>query len=242
MRPRRKRSGRGSARGLQGVRCRLQAAADFLEVVQKPGAEKEAVLTAAAELPAASAGAAEELPGDWKVVWSTLGGGGGAKSADKPPAVPLAALSFGALPPVGVHFLEAYNRVSATGKGEGMYELFQMFSLPEVPDVRAAMVLSGPWTTADAEKPGRASVHFQSVQLLPDNSSPEKLEACKQALQANGLGQALLPVPLRAPPTYIDVEFIDDNFRVHKGQSGATYVLTREAPGRIPFKCSGAAA
>lgn len=110
----------------------------------------------------------------------------------------------------------------------GKYELFQVFTIPGSEGVTAAMVLGGPWEQDQDGKQGRASVHFQTVTLVPSSS---QREASIEMLRAAGL-TTLTPVPIKAPPTFIDVEYIDSEIRVHRGSSGAVYILSR---GEVPF-------
>lgn len=196
------------------------------------------ILAACEGLPAAPSDAVEQLVGDWRSEWSTLSAPKRKPERPagetKPPPISLRMLSFGALPDVPAYTVGSFNRVSGSAEG-GVYELFTVFSTPDADGARAAMVLSGPWGRDPDGEPGRASVHFQTVTLVPSMDDPE---ASSEMLRSAGLA-VTSPVPLRAPPTHIDVRFIDGAMRVHAGASGEVYVLSR---GEVPFKSAWPAA
>jgi len=203
-------------------------------IVASPS-DKETILACCQALPATPPDAVEQLIGDWKVEWSTLSAGGRSGrvlESERPPmqTIKLRFLSFGALPEVEVCIVGGFNRIRGSVADGGTYELFQVFTLPGSEGVTAAMVLGGPWGKDVGGKPGRAAVHFQAVTLVPSSSQPE---ASIAMLRAAGL-TTMMPVPVRAPPTFIDVEYIDKTIRVHRGESGAVYILSR---GDVPF-CS----
>jgi len=199
-------------------------------IAEDPG-DKDAILSACGRLPAPPDDALAQLVGDWKVEWSSMqsrpGKPPGEASRVPPGGIKLRFLSFGALPDVEVCIVGGYNRISGSVEG-GVYELFQVFTVPGSEGVTAAMVLGGPWGAMEPGEPRRASVHFQTVTLVP---SADDKERSVEMLKAAGLG-VLTPIPVKAPPTYIDVEYIDGGIRVHKGESGMTYVLSR---GAVPF-------
>jgi len=86
------------------------------------------------------------------------------------------------------------------------------------------MVLGGPWTQEDDARKERVVVHFQTFTLVPSPSDPER---SRQMLMDAGLAFTTL-ILVRAPPTHIDVEYIDDTMRVHRAASGAVYILSRQ--------------
>ena len=131
-------------------------------------------------------------------------------------------LSFGALPPVKVNLTSSYNRITAS-----TYDLLQCFELPcESGTVGVAMALGGPCQESK-ENDCRLEVKFEQVRLLPAEGADRN--AFIAALEAAGLGSEGVetPVQIEAKPTYIDVDHLSDALRVHKGASGATYVLRR---------------
>lgn len=187
-------------------------------------------------LPARPEDAVQQLVGEWRVEWSSMSGGGRDKAqpADKeapPPTIKLRFLSFGTLPDVEVQVVGGFNRVTGSAKEGGSYELLQVFTVPGSGGVTAAMVLGGPWSASEGQEPGRASIQFQTVTLVPSADT----EASEAMLAAAGLA-AGKPLSVKAPRTYIDVEYIDEAVRVHRGESGMLYVLSREA---VPFKTEG---
>jgi len=93
------------------------------------------------------------------------------------------------------------------------------------------MVLGGPWGKHESGGPGRVFVNFQTVTIMPSESDTE---ASIDMVSKAGLNIST-PIPLKGKgcSSYIDVEYIDRAVRVHKGASGATYVLSRED---VPFK------
>jgi len=202
---------------------------ELLEAIEKSPVDSASVLGVAAELRSPADEALPQLEGDWVVLWSDLGK---PKTPQvKSPArkfVPnLKMLSFGALPPVEIAITGSYNRVQSN-----LYELLQVFQLPDS-NITAAMVLGAP-CAPDPEQSNRLTVQFDSVRVvLPLEAG----EGCIQALEEAGLGDAIKgAIPIDAPSTYIDIEYIDSTLRVHTGQTGTTYVLKRlHSPDKIPF-------
>mmetsp|Transcript_137485 Transcript_137485/g.383435 ORF Transcript_137485/g.383435 Transcript_137485/m.383435 type:complete len:298 (-) Transcript_137485:181-1074(-) len=223
--PRRRGCRRGAGRAAAGEAQRLMG-------MVKSG-DQDAILAVCGELPSLPADVAAQLVGDWKVEWSSLSSGrkpaATGAQPETSPAIKLRFLSFGALPDVEVCVVAGFNRVSGSAELGGTYELFQVFAMPGSLDVVAALVLGGPWHQDEGGKPGRASVHFQTVTLIPSAAAPQASEAM---LKAAGL-TVRTPIPVKAPPTFIDIEYIDDVLRVHRGESGAVYILSRE---EFPFK------
>jgi len=180
----------------------------------------------------ASTDAFAQLPGNWKVEWSSRGGSASKRSG---PAQ-LKFMSFGALPgDPAVIFTGSYNRVLQDGR----YELLQVFTLPDAADdAEAAMVLSGPWTSGTSEgewgqgaQRNRCGVQFETVRLALSATNPE---ASKAMLSEAGLLEYMEPQNVKARATYIDVNFINQEWRWHKGESGDDYVLER-MEGDVPF-------
>jgi len=163
--------------------------------------DTEAIEAACKALPSGS-NDVSQLVGDWKVEWSNLGGGrakpagAAGKPAGPPPTVKLNFLSFGSLPAIDVSIVGGFNRVSASAERGGVYELFQVFTMPGSEDAIAAMVLAGPWGQSETGEPGRASVSFQTVTLVPSQTDPE---ASVDMLRSAGL-TVMTPVPVKAPP------------------------------------------
>mmetsp|Transcript_15447 Transcript_15447/g.43219 ORF Transcript_15447/g.43219 Transcript_15447/m.43219 type:complete len:328 (+) Transcript_15447:130-1113(+) len=209
-----------------------------------------------------SGGADATLEGVWQVRWSTMAG-------TRPPPKPskaapgfqpsLSMLSFGALAKVPVEIAGAYNRVrlgggdqDGNGDAEGIYELINVLKiLPEAlveegedtiseEAVTLAMALAGPCREAEGA-PGEWEVTFTSVTLCPPIGS---LDAEERAALGAKLGAPLgTPVDLGSQSGSIDVGFIDGSLRVHRGKSGAIYVLDRlsssvgpEDSALIPFE------
>lgn len=189
--------------------------------------DMQEVLQACQKMPGAPKDAFEQLVGNWRVEWSSLGGRAFPQGGKLPPARPLQLQAFGALPAVPVCFLGSYNRVLAGGA----YELIQAFTVPGAEGVEAAMVLAGPWTTGSSDGEWgrgaprmRCGVTFETVRLVLSASNPE---ASKAMLKAAGLADYQAPVSLAVKGTYIDLQSISEKWRVHKGESGMVYVLTR---------------
>lgn len=206
----------------------------LMELLKTKRDDKDSILAACETLLPSSADAVAQLVGDWKVEWSTMSAGAKVSTAggkaEPAPTIKLRFLSFGVLPEVEVSIVGGFNRVSGSADEElgGLYELFQVFTVPGSDGVTAAMVLGGPWSRDDeGNKKGRASVHFQYVKLVPSSDKEASISMLRSA------GLPLTAIPVRAPPTFIDVEYIDDSIRVHRGESGAVYVLSRET---VPFK------
>eukprot|EP00931_Biecheleriopsis_adriatica_P063582 TRINITY_DN38531_c0_g1_i1.p1 TRINITY_DN38531_c0_g1~~TRINITY_DN38531_c0_g1_i1.p1 ORF type:complete len:323 (+),score=59.23 TRINITY_DN38531_c0_g1_i1:41-970(+) len=174
------------------------------------------------------------LLGDWKVEWSSLGGRGFSK-ASKPASLKM--LSFSALPATDITILGSYNRVVGDSQG-GSYQLVQTFTVPDSNGAEAAMVLEGNWGKGGAEGAWgkgalrvRVPVQFKTVRLVPSASNPEESRAM---LEAAGLGGYMEPTDVKAQATYVDLDHMSDIMRVHKGESGAVYVLSRLSE-PIPF-------
>jgi hypothetical protein len=135
-------------------------------------------------------------------------------------------------PPVKVNLTSSYNRVTASG-----YDLLQCFELA-VPEssgggaVGVAMALRGAGTVS-ADTPTRLDVQFETVALLP--AADADADAFAAALGEAGLAEAAASgaIAIECKPTYIDVSHLTPAMRVHKGASGATYVLRRVDD--IPF-------
>lgn len=193
-------------------------------MIEQSPEDRGAVLDAAAELRSPEAEALSQLDGDWVVLWTDLGKNSLSTGLFTPT---LKMLSFGGLPPVKVAIVDSYNRV----KGDS-YELLQVFQVPGS-QFTAAMVLGGA-CTPDPEQPNRLSVQFNSVRVCPPLDASE---GCLKMLEEAGLGYAIdIAVPIVTKTTYIDVGFIDSTLRVHKGQSGITYILKRlKGAAAIPF-------
>jgi len=183
-----------------------------------------------------SADAFAQLVGNWKVEWTSMGG----SSAKRSGLIPLKFLSFGALPGIKVSARDSYNRVLKDSSGTGgTYELINAFTLPDSEDdAEAAIVLSGPWNSGTSEgewgkgaQRNRCGTQFQTVRLALSASNPE---ASKAMLSEAGLQEYMEPVGLDARATYIDVNFINQEWRWHKGESGEDYILER-MEGDVPF-------
>eukprot|EP00933_Yihiella_yeosuensis_P005579 TRINITY_DN110126_c0_g1_i1.p1 TRINITY_DN110126_c0_g1~~TRINITY_DN110126_c0_g1_i1.p1 ORF type:complete len:328 (-),score=64.52 TRINITY_DN110126_c0_g1_i1:104-1021(-) len=180
------------------------------------------------------------FPGEWKVEWSSIGGrfGGRAFAKSRNP-VPLEFLSFDALPRVPVLITGSYNRVIGDGKS-GTYQLLQTFTMPDSEGVEAAMMLEGSWSTGTASgnwgkgaARTRVPIQFETVRLLTaTENSDESLAMLKKA----DLDKFLEPKSVTARKTYIDLDHISSEMRIHKGESGAVYVLTRLKDEKIPFE------
>lgn len=180
------------------------------------------------------------MTGNWEVKWSSLGTKSPPKDSTpptKPPAVNLKFMSFGVLPGVEVNLTGSFNRVFGEGpkadglaRPGGIYELLQVFSVPgEADGPSAAMVLSGPWSGPEEDDPStdgpaRCEVRFQTVRLEP---STKDAVSSLEMLRKVGLGEYLKPTELKAKSTYIDLEYMSPSLRVHRGESGAVYVLSR---------------
>mmetsp|Transcript_138090 Transcript_138090/g.441183 ORF Transcript_138090/g.441183 Transcript_138090/m.441183 type:complete len:335 (-) Transcript_138090:42-1046(-) len=198
------------------------------------------VFAALERMPRASCQAALALTGNWEVKWSSLGTKSPPKDSTppaKPPAVNLKFMSFGALPGIEVNLTGSFNRVFGEGpkadgiaRPGGIYELLQVFSVPgEADGPSAAMVLSGPWSGPEendpsTDGPARCEVRFQTVRLEP---STKDAASSLEMLRKVGLGEYLMPTELKAKSTYIDLEYMSPSVRVHRGESGAVYVLSR---------------
>ena len=143
-------------------------------------------------------------------------------------------LSFGALPPIKVAIVDSYNRV----KGDS-YELLQVFRIPDS-EATAAMVLGGRCVPAAADA-GDDAGPSQPPQRPFHVCEGAAASGCPGGLRGGTGGGgpgARGTIAIDAKPTYIDVDYIDGALRVHKGQSGTTYVLKRllqEAGESIPF-------
>eukprot|EP00899_Mesostigma_viride_P015382 jgi/Mesvir1/23845/Mv10648-RA.1 len=161
-------------------------------------------------------------------------------------------LSFGGLPdaaaiPTGA----AYNVVDGDA-----YHLLQCLTFPEAQKLgEVALVLTGPLSnmehpmdTAHSNQ-GRVNVHFQQVMLVRSSKAPKcevaeltkvyqslfGADKCKEMLVQDGDVLAF-GAAIKAPPTYIDVHYIDDEMRVHAGQSGQLYILDRVAVQSVPYQ------
>lgn len=199
--------------------------------------DKMELIQALKKLPkVSSADAFAQLSGNWKAEWSSMGG----SAAKRSEPIKLKFLSFGALPDTSVSITGSYNRVLQDSSGNGgTYELLQVFTLPDSEDgAEAAMVLSGPWNSGTSEgewgkgaERNRCGVQFETVRLVPSASNPE---ASKAMLSEAGLLDYMEPVGLKARATYIDVNFINEEWRWHKGESGEDYVLERMGR-EVPF-------
>uniref|UniRef100_A0A7S1T497 Plastid lipid-associated protein/fibrillin conserved domain-containing protein n=1 Tax=Tetraselmis chuii TaxID=63592 RepID=A0A7S1T497_9CHLO len=209
------------------LRIAAATSSQLLEVIESSPEDKGAVLGVASELDSAPETALTCLDGDWTVSWTDLGKGWISKAVMGLFTPSLKMLSFGTLPPVKVAIVDSYNRVRG-----GSYDLLQVFQL-EGSDVTAAMVLSGT-CGPDLERPNRLNVQFSSVRVLTREDAPLEW---RDVLVEAGLGDALTAAQgVVAKCTYIDVDYIDDVLRVHKGESGTTYVLRRlQPPAHIPF-------
>ncbi|CAE7036795.1 unnamed protein product [Symbiodinium sp. CCMP2592] len=204
--------------------------------------DKEELLKAIKKLPGTGRQESyDRFVGDWKVEWSTLGGrafqkrkGGG----DEPPMT-LKFVSFTALPAAPVQFTGSYNRVSGTPTG-GTYQLLQTFTLPDNKEgTEAAMVLEGTWSTGDSEgnwgrgaPRTRVPTEFQTVRLVPSIKDEDKSRAM---LEAAGLGKYFERTPVKAKATYIDLQHVSEEMRLHQGESGQMYILSKIGDGEIPF-------
>jgi len=171
------------------------------------------------------------LLGDWRTLFSTLKMGN-AKS------VPLKMLSFGVMPSRPVFVGDWYNRVS-----EQQYTLMPQVRSSEQ-GVSAGLALTG-WCGFDAA-PGRCSVQFESVGLVPaieGGTTDQNSEAVvRELLEGSKLEESGPQRPasifrwLNAHKTFIDITYIDDDIRIHTGKSGEVYVLERlPASDGIPF-------
>lgn len=204
--------------------------------------DKEELLKAIKKLPGTGRQESyDRFVGDWKVEWSTLGGrafqkrkGGG----DGPPMT-LKFVSFTALPATPVQFTGSYNRVSGTPTG-GTYQLLQTFTLPDNKEgTEAAMVLEGTWSTGDSEgnwgkgaPRTRVPTEFQTVRLVPSIKDEDKSRAM---LEAADLGKYFERTPVNAKATYIDLQHVSEEMRLHQGESGQMYILSKIGDGEIPF-------
>mmetsp|Transcript_41382 Transcript_41382/g.98111 ORF Transcript_41382/g.98111 Transcript_41382/m.98111 type:complete len:264 (+) Transcript_41382:94-885(+) len=208
--------------------CRLQrklkipqSSRDILKVVEKNPEDLEGILAKCSEHEMTLTGdLLEGLRDDWLVVWSDLGKSSGEKRPSKAQFVPsLKMLSFGALADVKVGITESFNRVKGS-----RYDLVQCFQVCEC-GTHGALILQGECASNPQHPSSRLDVKFSSVKISAHNdASPEVVVA----LRDKGLGDALDgPVPIKAPNTYIDIEYLDGDIRVHKGQSGSTYILRR---------------
>ncbi|KAJ1444824.1 hypothetical protein M885DRAFT_551871 [Pelagophyceae sp. CCMP2097] len=172
----------------------------------------------AAARPAADVEAA--LEGDWLTLTSTV-------LISQRQTVPLKFLTFGALSMTPVTVDAWYNRVD-----RGTYTL--------VPCVRVAdgealvgVALAGPCAFKDAARPGVCSVRFESARLVPvagaeGAASAESLAACAALGGIEAAAAENGRIPLATPlDTTIEVTFIDDELRVHVGNSGQLYILER---------------
>ena len=196
-----------------------EAEETVLRAIQTGPSNTEDILRMCYVLQSPRETALSQLDSSWEVLWSDLG----LSSAP----VSLEMLSFGALCGCRVELHSSYNIVDGS-----RYDLLQAFSVPGSA-LRAAMVLCG-HCARDPAQPHRLVVEFRSVRIAPCSANPE---ACEAALVGCGLGAAVrAPVPIQVRPAFIDIEYISPCLRVHKGQSGTTYVLQRLASAdAIPF-------
>jgi len=200
-------------------------------------------LAACSKMPGPPGDAFEQLLGNWKVEWNSRTG----RALPKDPAtrtpMGLNLMSFNALPSTQVHFLGSYNRIldgreSSTQDSTSVYELIQVFTIPGSDDVEAGMVLSGPWKQGTAEGEWgqgaprvRCGVQFETVRLALSASNTDESKAM---LEAAGLAEYVKPVKVSAKATYVDIKHISPAARVHQGESGMVYVLTRMSE-EVPF-------
>jgi len=91
----------------------------------------------------------------------------------------------------------------------------------------------------------RLHVQFETVSVCPWEE-PSLKDDDKDGdaitwLRAEGMGEFLeVPTPIKAKPTYIDIEYIDERIRVHRGASGSLYVLRRMTDDGEPRPSFGA--
>ncbi|CAJ1359979.1 unnamed protein product [Effrenium voratum] len=196
------------------------------------------LLGAAKKLPEAPENAYELFLGDWKVDWSSLGGRAIKKKPDpNGPPQDIKFVSFAALPSTRVEFTGSFNRVSGDAKG-GTYQLLQTFTMPGKDGPEAAVVLEGTWSTGTATgnwgegaPRTRVPTKFETVRVVPSTDE----DASRAMLEEAGLGKYFERTAIKAPETYIDLKHISEEMRVHQGESGAFYVLTKiEATEGLP--------
>ncbi|KAJ1634905.1 hypothetical protein T492DRAFT_969885 [Pavlovales sp. CCMP2436] len=181
---------------------------------------------AAAQPAAGDADVEASLQGDWLTLASSV-------TITQRPSIPLKFLTFGALPMTSVLVDAWYNRVS-----NGRYTLVPVVRGAEGAPL-AGVALSGPCAFRDSARPSVCTVSFESAQLVPAlglDGLPcaASLATCLQLGGEAAAANADMKVPFaKAMEAFIDVKFIDDELRVHVGQSGEIYVLERVA-GRLP--------
>mmetsp|Transcript_47062 Transcript_47062/g.102411 ORF Transcript_47062/g.102411 Transcript_47062/m.102411 type:complete len:277 (+) Transcript_47062:24-854(+) len=182
----------------------------------------------AAAQPATNVGPA--LVGDWLTTFSTLG------SFSKPKPVPLKALSFGALPNRKVTVEKFWNRIT-----KDTYTLIPAVQA-EGSEALAGVALEGPYELDDQVR-HRCHVRFTKVTLAPaedplasGSGESASLSLCSD-IMGKRVGKSQKPWALfrwlRADRTFVDVMYIDDEMRIHKGKSGAIYVLDRVP--KVPY-------
>eukprot|EP00930_Biecheleria_cincta_P001503 TRINITY_DN102643_c0_g1_i1.p1 TRINITY_DN102643_c0_g1~~TRINITY_DN102643_c0_g1_i1.p1 ORF type:complete len:294 (-),score=63.34 TRINITY_DN102643_c0_g1_i1:57-938(-) len=216
----------------------LQLAAEYPSAQKADADDLEEMVRAANKLMSPFIGQAAYggLPGDWKVEWSTVGGRAFLRPGEATPEpTNLQLLSFLAIPKTLVRSTGSYNRID-----ESMYQLVQTFTMLDTPGgTEAAMVLEGPWSTGTAEgawgkgaERTRVPVQFKTVRVVP---SAENTEESRAMIEKLGLGDFLERKEIEARETYIDLNHMSPDMRIHKGASGAVYVLSKMEQGTIPF-------
>ena len=163
------------------------------------------------------------LRGAWHVKWTDLGKSKVDQALEKQFQPSLKLLSFGILPPLPVTILDSFNVIT-----NDTYNLVQVFD-------DFGLVLSGPLANP---KGHRINVEFQALKLVPLlTSTTIRQRSHDDQRQLDDLLQnddGLIPLP--APkPTHIDLAYLSSSFRVHRGASSRTYLLSRIPPSSLPF-------